>query len=109
MIGGGYSPCSWGRYHDRSCEHASGYCNDHMLTRPQCFACLHFRQNDRTCTFYGWIDSACGCCSKYEHSPLEWCVNGWAHRRDWGLDCGWIDTIGCEKCQEQYFEQMEEE
>jgi hypothetical protein len=73
-------------------------CTNKLLTMPQCFNCAHYRQRDTSCTIHGELPDNSGCCGLYVHARSEYCVHGWAHRRDWGLDCGWVDTIGCEMC-----------
>jgi len=73
-------------------------CVDKILTMPQCFSCWHWRQVDCRCSIHGKLPDPRGCCGLYIKSPLEYCIKGWAHKREWGLDCGWVDTIGCEAC-----------
>jgi len=98
-----YTRCS-DAYTGKTCPNArrGGWCNDHILTQPECYHCLHWRQVDYSCTIHGQLPTGCGCCGLYIHSPLTWCFTGWSHVRDWGIDCGAIDTIGCEECQRQH-------
>jgi hypothetical protein len=84
-------------------------CIDKILTMPQCFTCFHYKNklDDEgfTCTIHGDLPEMRGCCGLYIESELEYCFNGWSHRRDWGLDCGLVDTIGCEQCQEEWMKE----